>query len=398
MKFLGNIPTSPMDVIPIIGKVLQRNGGDDVTADSLIDYTQPTRVEPNTLVEQALWREPYMEDILQTVLSIFSGYYMQAVSLSAEIKGIKVVRRLEPFNPKRDPMREGINELIGSFSFEADTSFGLPTLESMSLPGAPASINWAGKSKSAVTVESDSTPAEDKKGKKGGDKPSVFESSSKETLMALRENSNLAVGKIIEVTVIVDDVSVKVPVTVRLQTVPVPSKSMFLYLIAAARKISLKERWFEYKAGNLALFSDLFFVRDLLDQHRKNVIKDGSGLYLKQMEQKRKNQLAGLISRRPSVANASNIVVITEETQVAIERELNIDITTLKGRRVLENNSSIMLLVVVDRGYEQVSIYHRGIEGVTTLSVNSVKNSSKAAGPDIMKVLEAYKTMKAPSF
>lgn len=368
---------------------LKKNRALDISADSLVDYTQPTRIEPLTLVEQNLWREPYMEDFMQTLLNIFSGYYMQAVSLAAEIKGISVSKRLERFNPKRDPLNNLADAVISAVSVEDGVKFGLPSLESMSTLAKAnhlGAVNWSSHSTEAAAVN---TPNK---------KPVDIELTSKETLQALRDNSNLAVGKMLEVTISVDDNKVKVPVNVRLQTVPVPSRSMTLFLTAGAQNRSLKERWYDFKADKLTFFADIIGVRDLLDDHRRNIIKDETGLYLKHLQQKRANALTGLITGRPSVATASNIIVITTEQRIALERELNIKLSTLAGRRVLEQNSGIMLLAVVDRSYEQVEIFHRGIEGSTELSINAIKNASKNTGPDVMKIFEMYKAMKAPTF
>lgn len=385
-----------------------RNRASDITADSLVDYTQPTRIEPLTLVEQNLWREPYMEDVMQTVLNIFAGYYMQAVSLAAEIKGISVAKRLERFNPKRDPLNSLADAVIGAVAVEDGVRFGLPSLENMktlSHANHLAAINWSSHSTEAMRVGATNPmgnqgiePEEKEDDKKGKSRPVDIELTSKETLQALRDNSNLAVGKMMEVTIAVDENKIKVPVNVRLQTVPVPTRSMTLFLTAGAQNRSLKERWYDFKADKLTFFADLIGVRDLLDDHRRNIIKDETGLYLKHLKQKRQNSLAGLITGRPSVATASNIIVITTEQRILLERELGIKLSTLSGRRVLEQNSGIMLLVVIDRSFEQVEIYHRGIEGVTELSINAIKNASKNTGPDVMKIFEMYKAMKAPTF
>lgn len=385
----------------------KNNRASDVFSDSLIEYTQPTRIEPLTLVEQNLWREPYMEDLMQTLLNIFSGYYMQAVALAAEIKGISITKRLERFNPKRDPLNNLADAVIGAVALEDGTKFGLPSLENMNVlakANQVGAINWSVHSTEAMRVDHNPNPMSNEGIDEQNDKPARGAKSisaelvSKETLQALRDNSNLAVGKMLEVTVAVDESQIKVPVNVRLQTVPVPTRSMTLFLTAGAQNRSLKERWYEFKADKLTFFADLIGVRDLLDEHRKNIIKDETGLYLKQIQQKRKNTMAGLISGRPSVASASNIVVITEEQRVILERELNIKLSTLAGRRTLERNSGIMLLVVVDRSFEQVEIFHRGIEGSTELSINAMKNASKNTGPDVMKIFEMYKSMKAPTF
>lgn len=396
MKISVNMPVTPMDVVSGLPAMYQ-----GMKSESLIDYAQPSRIEPVTIVESTLWRESYMEDLLQCALNIFSGYYIQAIALSAEIKGVSVIRRLEPFNPKRDPGYALADLISSTVALENDQSisaakFGLPAIASpvMQKNDECSKINWG------VATESfkDENSSVSFKNKVGDTRPSQTELTSKETLGSLKENSNLSVGKMLEVAIVVDDKTVKVPVNVRLHTIPVPSSSMTLFLTAGAQNRDLKERWYEMKADKLRFFADLIGIKDLLDEHRRNVIKDTTGLYLRQAEQKRKNALSGILSRKPSVAGASNIVFITREQQVEIEKKLNIKLNTLKGRRVIEQNSAIMILFVIDQDYDQVEIFHRGIEGATSLSINALKNAAKGSGPDVMKVFEMYKAMKAPTF
>lgn len=402
MKLSLNLPLTPMDVIgglktgyvpgietaiTAVGASVVKNFVDSkndaaqhraLMADSLIDYAQPTRVEPLTLVESSLYQQPYMEDVLQSCLNIFAGYYTQAIALSAEVAGVSVVKRLEQFNPRRDPRNS-----IAEYAFAAVTSkvakesgtvvsneamkFGLPALES-------------------------------DKPSQGGKGPSVIELASRESLNSLRENTNLSVGKMLEVSVIIDDKTFKIPVNVRLHTIPVPTVAMESILSAGTQDRSTKERYYEMKAGNLRFLKDFIGVSDLLDAHRKKVLKDPTGLYLKSLADKRGNTIAGFLSGKPSVASASQINIITEETSIALERAMGIKLSTSRGRAVMEANSSQMLLVVVDRDYNQVTIYHRGVEGATTMSVDSMKNAGKGNGPDIMKMFEMYKQTKAPTF
>lgn len=405
MKLSLNLPLTPMDVVgglktgvipeaialSTAAKVGAKVGGaivdnfkgsaSDISqaralmADSLIDYAQPTRVEPLTLVDAALYQQPYMEDILQSLLNVFAGYYTQAIALSAEVAGVTVLKRLEQFNPRRDPRNS-----LAEYAFGAITS--------VSTESAPAVSNEAFRF-GLPALESEGGP---------GKKPSTVELANRETLNSLRENSNLAVGKMIEVSVIVDDKTFKVPVSVRLHTIPVPSVAMTNILTAGAQNRSTKERYYEMKAGNLRFLKDFIGVGDLLDAHRKKILKDPTGLYLKSLNDKRNNTISGFLSGRPSVAQASQINVITEETAIAIERELGIKLNTSRGRSIMEDNSSQMLLVVVDRDYNQVTIYHRGVPGATVMSVDSMKNAGKGNGPDVMKLFEMYKQTKAPTF
>jgi hypothetical protein len=56
----------------------------------------------------------------------------------------------------------------------------------------------------------------------------------------------------------------------------------------------------------------------------------------------------------------------------------------------------VMLMVVVDTDYEQVTIYTRGLAGSTTVSVKAMKNAAKGSGPDVGEILRAYQLGQSP--
>ena len=63
-----------------------------------------------------------------------------------------------------------------------------------------------------------------------------------------------------------------------------------------------------------------------------------------------------------SAADASNVAIITKETAKQIGQKLYGKIDTTAVRERIFNNSYLLLLVVVDEQYEQVTMYHRGLE------------------------------------
>ena len=66
---------------------------------SLTDIVKMTRVEPETLIDQSCLHIEYLPDILQTTLNIFTGYYLQALSLLGTVNSTKVIRTLGALNP-----------------------------------------------------------------------------------------------------------------------------------------------------------------------------------------------------------------------------------------------------------------------------------------------------------
>jgi hypothetical protein len=80
-------------------------------SDSLIDYTQVARVEPIVLIDTDCLYLDSLPDIQQSLLSIFAGYYLQAVAISTTVGKIEVMRHLDKLNPRRNPGDSAANTM-----------------------------------------------------------------------------------------------------------------------------------------------------------------------------------------------------------------------------------------------------------------------------------------------
>lgn len=341
--------------------------------DNLIGYTATTRVEPITIVEAALWNQPYTPDIMQSALSMFSSLYLSAVSLSATLNNVTVASRLEQFNPKRDPVN-GLADTVAAIVSTEQAKFGLPPVRQVAVEGYR---------------RRDEAPQTNTVGTR----------LSRENMTQLRENSNLAVGKILDVELTANGESVSTEVFIRLNTIPAVGSSIADILTAGAQNRDLKDRYYAVKADKLRFFQDLLGCADLLDQHRKAQLNDPTGLYMKAIRDQRRNSLTGWLTGKPSVASASNIVIISDETQLEIERALTIKLSKFKDRQRIFDNSGMLVLYVVDQAYEQVEIFYRGIEHSTKLSVSQMKNANKGSnGNELVKFAEMLQQRSAPTF
>lgn len=70
-------------------------------SDSLVEFTKPTRVEPIVLMDDRVVNLSFTPDIMQSLTSIFSGYYLQAVALSVNVGRVDVIDLLDRVNPNR---------------------------------------------------------------------------------------------------------------------------------------------------------------------------------------------------------------------------------------------------------------------------------------------------------
>lgn len=345
---------------------------------SLADVAKPARVEPLVLIEKSLGGQPYTEDILKASLSTFTGYYMQAVALTLNINRVETLRVLDALNPERSfvlpSVRRGVADAVWSTeSYE----HGLPSLEQFDRVIPLNAI---------VSIE-DAVPAA---GLSGG--------VSDDSVKNLYEAGNLAVGKIVNVEFQDSGKTVKIPVMIRLVPTLVPAQVLTHIFTATTKNSSWKERYHLWRAGQISFVRDLMFSMDIIDEHRRALINDTSNVYMTLTDRRRNNSLKAVSSGNPSMADASNIAVITKETAKAIGSALYGKIEQLSIRKKIFDASYLMLLVVVDEQWERVTIYHRGFDQPTEVSFKEIKNAEKGKGPDITEILKAYQVGSTPSF
>jgi len=318
---------------------------------SLADVTKLTRVEPLTIVSSDLLNVEYMKDVNNSLLNLFSAYYLQAVSIAGAITSVDVIKVLDKLNPNRGD--------VTLLSLESHPSACLENYK-YELP----------KSKS-VALELDTT---DKK--------------------HLNESSNLSVGKIIEVDISTGanaegkPISVKVPIAIRLLNTVVSTETIVQLLAGKTEDRSLTERYFAWRSGRISFIRDLILCQDLIDEQKRRSIKDESGVFDKIMNRVISAKKWGAFTNNPSLVVASNIFVVSEQVAKEIEVSVGGKLTKSSIRNKLFENTYAMILVVVDREWERVTFYTRGMDDYTELSAKEIKAVSKG-GSDIADILKS---------
>lgn len=354
---------TPLQVISGIKSAAQSAQGvrdilRDTRSNSLVEYTRSTRVEPLALLDQSIIHEPIVTDLLHTTSTIFISYYLLGVAAMTNINGVSVLQRLEKFNPNRSVVDSAIGAAFGNESYQH------------ALPDYSAPYQ--------VALESQDTKAQPNR---IGD--------------ALKQIDRLAVGKIIEVKIQENNVSYTIPIMIRLIPISTtPSVIRTIFSMGSSRN-SFKERWHQWRAGEISLVNDLILNQDLIKQHLKNLTQDKSGFYAEVSSRKRGNALSSLLSGTPSVATSSNIAIISERTAVEIERELGGKLSDFRIREAALEQTAIMLLCIVDADSERVKIYHKSINQMNDYSFRDVKVMGKDQSPDIMEIMKSLLTGKA---
>lgn len=348
---------------------------------SLAEIAKPARVEPLVLVEKDLGDQPYMEDILKLALSTFTGYYLQAVSLMININRIETLRVLDSLNPQRSGLFADVGKTraIDAVFSKESYEHGLPSFEALEEPIHPHLI---------VSIE-------EKDEAKG---PSVSGGSvGDDSVKRIYEVENLAVGKIVNVEFKEDKETVKIPVMVRLVTSLIPGRVLNNILTTTSKRATWKERWHLWRAGQIRFVRDLMFSMDIIDEHRKTLINDTSNVYMTMMDRRRNNSIKAAATGAPSMADASNIVVISKSLAREVGRTIGGKLDSVRTRKQIFDSSYLILLIVVDEEWERVTIYHRGLDQASEFSFKEIKNTEKGKGPDITDILKAYSLGSTPT-
>ena len=437
--------------------------------DSLIEYTQPARIEPIVMIGGDCLFTEALPLVQQSVLSLFAGYYLQAVAINASVGKVSVHKTLDKLNPSRSA---SATVLSGSSWIMAQEAYRdrLPTfndprtkndqvafeaLDRDQIANAQLELNYktfdlneskyfyerglkeddvkrriveadrnyelnlkkfdaeradqlrreelerqkivADKDKDSFLREqarigNDNAAARLKidQDRYNDDKSRSSLSFGKDTTRDLKELADLSVGKIFMVDIEDGLHRLQLPVSIRLMASSLPPKQLVHILSHDSKDTSVKERFHAWRSGRLEFWRDIVACSDLIDAHRDTIMKDKTGIYSDILKRNRTNQFAALLSGDPSIATASNIAIISDDTASQIEDEIGGRLHDFKTRQKIFAKTYLMFLVVIDKQYERVTFYHRGINQATELGVRDLKASQKGNGPDVSDILRAY--------
>ena len=346
-----------------------------MTDSSLTSITKLTRAEPLTIISQDCANLPELPDLLNAVVSIYSGYFLQAIAMLTRINDIETIRILDRLNPDRDSTgfllggrlaTENVHTLLKS-----NYTFSLPLKSVMAMEGVG---------------DTDADPRFDQANAK-----SVY------------ETANLAIGKLLSVDLLVSDKdgcskTVKLPISVRLSPAIVNLDTLTHIFTHRKGDTGIVERWHSMRAGRISLINDMIFCQDLINEYRRAAIKDTSGTMAEIVRRATNARSFGLLTKNPSLAASSNIYILSSDTAKAIEAKVGQKFSSAKGRETILEHTYAMLIAIVDQEWGHVTFYFNGIAYPSTLRLNALKSGGKDKGPDIADVMRTLLEGRAPTF
>lgn len=396
---------------------------------SLTEYTQAANLEPRVMVEETLRTLPNLDKWLMTLTNLYSAYYLQATALGGTVAGVSVMSQLDKFNPNRNPTIAAVdainNYLNTKPSKESYLDYGyvLPKYNKNDNLGlvAPAS-----KLAIQLSQESNNNNKNNNTGNKttnienqtinndNGDHTNVFgdQTNNKITineaaptnreivggLKQIQDVDNLAVGRLLEVVLMINGHNVKVPVSVRMRPMSVPKLIMRELVAEGDIRNSWKERWHRMRAGELSLVSDWIFQSDRIKEKRRLMALDKQGLYKEMIERRRNAKAASAITGHVSIGAASSFMIISKATAKEVELRTGMKIENDEFRKRVFAENSAMMIMVVDTEWETIDAYTRGVPGVANWTFKQFEGMSKGNGPDITEIMKAYTMGQNPRF
>ena len=366
---------------------------------SLIEYTAVLRNEPIVMLEDSLVHQAATSDVLKFLTNLFAGYYLQAVAITNNIGNVNVMQVLDRLNSKRDVLANAKAEFVSKESFTPRPQFTLKpqiSKESAALM-YPAFYR---KSLESYDVGLESTLLNNKDGDASNTKKNDLvdiQSSGKDAVKSMAEAPNLATGKVFEVVIENEGKRAAIPVSVRLNPLGCTPALIQEILSLGDVRNSTIERFWRWREGELEFINDLILCNDLIEKHYALLKADKHGIYKDILKRRRANRLSALITQSTSLATASSMAIITEDTATEIQLAIGGKLSDPKVRSSVFSRCSLMFLVVIDPEMQFLRIYHRGIAYPMEMTFGEVKNQAKGNGPDVMELLKAFSAGQRPN-
>lgn len=356
-------------------------------SDSLIDYTKSTQVRPTVLVDSEVLYSEHLDAIMQSLMSSFAGYYLMAVNMSNVVTDVKVMKTLNKLQPDRSVT-------------DAIVGLGMGALRAATEAYRYRLPHYRGGIKTRYTVAQESAePVTRMAMESVAHTDAAHDSKMKDATTVAKEISSLSVGKLLNVGIVNNAGSVvQVPVEVRMMAYPIPSRVLVDCLDNSGQKTSFSQRWFDWRTGAIDFVNDMILCNDLVDSHRRKLMADKDGLYSQILDKQRSNRVAGFLTANPGVANASNMVVMSDATLKEVELKANCNFKSYRDRQELFSHTALMIIAVLDKQWDTVTFYHRGIEEASTIPVKSLVAHVQKGGSDINEILKAYTRGSSPTY
>lgn len=326
---------------------------------SYADANRLATLEPYLTYSRDLQHEDYLEPLEQLALTIFVSYYLVAVQSVASINRAKVIKVLSAVNPDVG---------LESFSMSLDNLRELPML------------------------------ALEKKKKKG------YTIGGKVT----GKDGATAIGKEVEITITPthkdkNDKKIKkytISTFVKMINIPIDNDVIAGQLSLKRKDNDFSERWMKYRAGRISFWEDFIFAEDLIEEEKRLHAHPDAEVFGKIKDRHRAGLLKTVRGKGDSFGVGSNVIIISQDVLNKVEIQAKHSITSGTMLDEIFAGLGFMMLFVVDREEEIVTMYFKNINKGSVHTIKSIKklNGDKKEGPDILSIIRDLSKSDLPNF
>ncbi len=294
---------------------------------SLSNMVKQTNVEPFCVISKDCVNLEYITDVNSTLLNMFSAYYLQAISTITRLDDVRIKKVLDAVGTNTSVTLESVSLDTGVLKFKLPNSANL-SLES-------ATNNKLGA-------------------------PTNMSSGFSEDSQEYYNTSNLAIGKIIEVTITLDggirtivkektsrtvdntngsdysrqdqydenanhsgssttertsnstkegtmvgtdqqiikndDILITIPIHIRLLVNVVGTKTIDSLLVRYKEDIAFGERWYSWRAGRISFWKDLVMCQDLIRERKRQAL-DSDGDVVSKIDARVRNAIVNKVAK-----------------------------------------------------------------------------------------------------
>lgn len=409
MEEKGNIFDSLLEIVRRVTFTYKNTAGSGST---IADISKIGLVAPITLVSSNLKSTKELYDIQQGILNIYAAFYIQAVSiLSTKIADARILKILDSVNPDRD-----LNTVTTALSIESNNNAIKPlytkTTEDQYVENVRKYLSLEGldigaktiRGRKRISVESvledvvedmvDLTNTKDRSEK------SAVGATSLQRVDSF-EKSEKTVGKVIEVSFQVgkdNKEKVTVPVVIRLDNMIIPGEVLTNIMTMNEDSIRLGSRFKDMLAGRISPIKDFLLCSDLIKKQKSTLMKDPSRAYASLLARINNSKLYSILSRNVSLSTISGIMIISEVEENEIRGAIGGDLTNKKTRNMVFDNSSVMIIAVVDREWETVKIFVRDLDNYSEIPFSRFKDSTTGNTDALTEVFKSMSVGRVPTF
>ena len=338
---------------------------------ALTDVNKGAVVAPSCIYTRDLTGFEYIDTLQSVALDLFTSYYLMAVDVVARVDSVVINRVLGDVNP--DVGLENYNTPLDMLS-----ELPMPSMEARYRPSKQRRSNKVnkhgkGRSRGAQTL----TRA---KGK-------VSKDYNKDNITALGKMVTVGIevkrGKKVE--------KIEVETLIKIINVPMAAGVLAPRLALGRKDHDADERWEAYKLGKISFWNQLVWNDDIIKEEERISRHPDATVLNKIKERHRAGMLRAVRGKGKAYGVGSNIVITTTETirQVELMSKQYID----RGD-FLQNmfeSMGFMILMVVDKEEEMVSIH---IKGISKGSVHTLKSLKKKSGKDDLNIMSMLRDLQ----